>query len=617
MGQVTTTVLNVPGLRVQPKVTKVKAEARTEVKGQVEVTTTRSVTTFRRGVVLGGPTVFVATSVPAVGATAPSPPAIASAAKQPSQGRPAPLPALNVDFWATNLPKLYDSDRSRSLMSQLLGGVRIGRPPADTQIVSANWPSAIEHRDQVSKIISDDLGAGRLHGPFEAPPFDNFIVSPLGAFKKKGSNKIRLIHDLSFPVKGSVNSLIKKEDFSLAYSSVDDAVRICKSLGPGPVYMAKLDLENAFKHVMVDERDWHMLGFSWPDTSGKTQYFFSKVLNFGLRSAPFLFDLFAEALLDFMYHVGVPRRIVRYVDDFIVVASSAHECQNHLDVMLDTCLAAGFSVQPSKITTPAVTCEFLGIVIDSSLQQLRISAERLSDLTAEVAAWLDLKRATKRRLLSLIGKLAFAAKVVRSGRAFLGRLLGIAKQAKALHHHVRLTEEARADLLWWHQCIASHNGIYYYGVDWSGDDVIHIYTDASNTAFGGVCNSEWFQIAYQGRFQKLLERSINWREFHAAVVALATWAKSLRGKPVVFHIDNTTVCCILNKLYSPVKELMYFAREWCLLIEQYNISVAVVYIDTKSNLDADDLSRLHTQDFLDRNPGANRHMTWPTLGFSD
>ena len=491
--------------------------------------------------------------------------------------------------------------------------MRIGRPPADTQIVSANWPSAMEHREQVSKIISDDLSAGRLLGPFEAPPFDNFIVSPLGAFKKRGSNKIRLIHDLSFPSKGSVNSLINKEDFSLAYASVDDAVRICKSLGPGPVYMAKLDLENAFKHVLVDRRDWHMLGFSWPDSNGRTQYFFSKVLNFGLRSAPFLFDMFAEPLLGFMHHVGVPRRIVRYVDDFIVVAPSAHECQQHLDTMLATCRASGFSVQPSKITTPAVTTEFLGVVIDSSLQQLRISAERLNELTLEVAAWLELRRATKRRLLSLVGKLAFAARVVRSGKAFLGRLLGIAKHAKALHHHVRLTEEARADLLWWHQCIASHNGIYYYDVDWTRDDVTHIYTDASNTAFGGVCESEWFQIAYQGRFQAMLERSINWREFYAALVALATWAKSLAGKPVIFHIDNTTVCCILNKLYTPVKELMRFTREWCLLIEKYNITVAVVYIDTKSNVDADDLSRLHTQEFLDRNPTANRHMTWPTL----
>ena len=381
-------------------------------------------------------------------------------------------------------------------------------------------------------------------------------------------------------MKGSVNASIKKEEFSLAYSSVDDAVRICKRLGPGPVFMAKLDLENAFKHVLVNEQDWHLLGFSWPDATGRTQYYFSKVLNFGLRSAPFLFDQFAEALLEFMCHVGVPRTVVRYVDDFIVLAPTARECQQHLDLMLETCKAAGFTVQPSKVTIPAVACEFLGIVIDSAQQQLRISAERLAELSSEVASWLGLKKATKRHLLSLIGKLAFASKVVRSGRAFLGRLLGAAKQAKALHHHLRLNEEARADLLWWHHCIASHNGVFFYDVAWDRDDVTHIFTDASNTAFGGKCNNEWFQIAYQGKYSSMLSKSINWREFHAAVVALVTWAKSLAGKPVVFHIDNTTVCFILNKLYSPVKELMHFAREWCLLIEQYNISVAVVYKKT-------------------------------------
>ena len=510
---------------------------------------------------------------------------------------------------------MYDSDKAEVLFSQLVNGVRIGRAPADTQIVSCNWPSALEHRDQVSKIIADDLGAGRLLGPFEAPPFDNYIISPLGAFTKKNSSKVRLIHDLSFPKVGSVNSLIKKEEFSLNYSSVDDAASICRALGPGPVYMAKMDLENAFKHVLVDSRDWHLLGFSWPNSNGCNRYYFSKVLNFGLRSAPYLFDIFAAALLKFMHSEGLPENsVVRYVDDFLVLASSAEECQNFLDIMLRTCHASGFSVQPSKVTAPAQKTEFLGIVVDSAQQQLRISRDRLHDLSTEVAAWLQTKRATKRRLLSLIGKLAFSARVVRSGRAFLGRLLGAAKHSKALHHHVRLSEEARADLRWWHECIDSHNGIAYYGVDWTDGDVIHLFSDASNTAFGAVCGEEWLQIAYVGTFASCLSQSINWREFHAAVVALATWASSLRGRKVIFHIDNMVVCNILNKLYSPVKALMAFTREWCLLIERYNITVCVVYIDTHSNVDADDLSRLCNRSFLERNPGANRYMTWPTLG---
>ena len=62
---------------------------------------------------------------------------------------------------------------------------------------------------------------------------------------------------------------------------------------------------------------------------------------------------------------------------------------------------------------------------------------------------------------------------------------------------------------------------------------------------------------------------------------------------------------------------MHFTREWALIVERYNISVAVVYIDTKANIDADDLSRLNNKAFLERNPGANRFMTWPSLGFLD
>ena len=125
--------------------------------------------------------------------------------------------------------------------------------------------------------------------------------------------------------------------------------------------MAKLNLENAFKHIFGSPDDWHMLRFMRPDSRGMNQFYFSKVLTFGLRSSPFLFDQFASALLEFMHKAGVPRRVVRYVDDFIVIAPTAAECQDSLDTMLATCLSSGFSVQPSKTTI----VEFLGIVIDS------------------------------------------------------------------------------------------------------------------------------------------------------------------------------------------------------------------------------------------------------------
>ena len=101
------------------------------------------------------------------------------------------------------------------------------------------------------------------------------------------------------------------------------------------------------------------------------RFYFSKVLNFGLRSAPALFDEFAQALLEFAWHEGATRRIVRYVDDFLIVAASAAECEQSLQVLLDTCHNTGFTVKPAKVTHPANM--FLGIIIDAHRGELRIS----------------------------------------------------------------------------------------------------------------------------------------------------------------------------------------------------------------------------------------------------
>ena len=311
---------------------------------------------------------------------------------------------------------------------------------------------------------------------------------------------------------------------------------------------------------------------------------------------------------------GGPGQIVRYVDDFLVVATSAPECQAALDSMLQVCADAGFSVQPSKVTPPSTTTEFLGILIDTVKQELRISKQRLQEIAGEVGLWLARKKITKRQLLSLVGKFSFAARVVRTGKAFISRLLHLAKSAKGLHHYVKLTPEARADLQWWYDCISSHNGVAYFAPSWT-HNVTHIFTDASGLGMGAMYESQWFGLSYTSSLAPLVNRSINWREFHVAVTALATWARELEGKSVVFHIDNTVVCSILNSLYSLVQELMFFTRAWCLLIERFSITAAVVYINTDVNKDADDLSRLKFDDFHNRNPSANSYMTWPCMDF--
>ena len=495
------------------------------------------------------------------------------------------------------------------MLSDIRNGVSIGRPPAATVIESKNWPSALQFREQVSEVIRADLAAGKLLGPFVTPPFSSYIVSPLGAFLKRDGRKIRLIHDLSYPSEGSVNASIDPESYSLQYSSVDSAVAACRSL-PAP-YLSNIDLKDAYKAVGVAGGDWHLLGLKWSLPGEPGDYYFSKVLSFGLRSAPALFDRVAEALERIMALRGVSGTIIRYVDDFLLVGGSAESVGADLSAAVETARLAGFTIQSSKVTPPCRSLEFLGIVIDLDAGVLKISDERLEEVRGILAECSSLRVVSKRRLLKVIGKLAFAARVVRTGRAFLGRLIGLAKTAKALHHRVRLSPAAKADLAWWSSCIQSHNGTAILDVDWSSGPVHHIFTDASDHGYGGVFGDQWLAMVYSGDGARPRDFSINWRELHAALKALATWAPDLANSKVIFHIDNQATCHILNKYYTPVPELMELVRAWCLLVEKHTISVAIVYINTKDNVLADALSRGDFSTFY-QNHGGTPSRVWPS-----
>ena len=71
-----------------------------------------------------------------------------------------------------------------------------------------------------------------------------------------------MIHHLSFPHGSSVNNFIPEEFSTLKYATVDDAIKMIKTLGVGCV-LAKTDVRSAFRIVPVHPSDYHLLGFHW------------------------------------------------------------------------------------------------------------------------------------------------------------------------------------------------------------------------------------------------------------------------------------------------------------------------------------------------------------------
>ena len=395
----------------------------------------------------------------------------------------------------------------------------------------------------------------------------------------------------------------------MSYMSIDDAVHCIKQMGHHTL-LAKLDLADAFHHIMVQPIAWELLGSSYRhNRSDPPQYFMSTVLPFGLRSSPKLFNDLAQATEWIMIDKGVSV-VYHYLDDYITLGPPQNSaCQNNLDIMLQTCAEVGFAVNPRKVKGPSTVLEFLGIVIDTNRMELRISEERLCNILDELENWRGKKRGKKRDILSLVGKLLFIAKVVRSGRSFVRRLIEVSKKVKNLNHSVRLNKQFQADITWWLTFLPKWNGVgLMYDRDWTTSVDIELFTDASNLAMAGYYQGAWFVELVGDR-----KESISWREMYAVVQAAATWGVQWSGKRILFHVDNLCVVHVLRSGTSKSPSLMDLVRALLFIAATYQFDFSAEYIGTHDNCIADSLSRLDFHRFWRLVPIADSTMTTPQL----
>ena len=515
-------------------------------------------------------------------------------------------PILNRHAFEVGLSSYHDRTFVTHILNCIDNGVNIGFTGLRTFRCSPNWSSCNVFHSDVYNSIQSDVALGRKLGPFPCPPTSTFMGSPMGAFaKRRNPEKVRVIHDLSWPPGQSVNDFIDKDKFSVQYMSIDNVVSHIQHVGQSAL-LAKLDLSDAFHHIRVRPQDWELLGSTWPNADGSIDYYVSTVLPFGLRSSPKLFTDFALASKLIMQARGVSY-VDQYLDDFITVgAPNSYECHNNLSNMLSVCHDLGFAVNPSKLVDATTKLEFLGILLDTDSQELRITEDRLAEIYNDLIAWRGKKRGKKRALLSLIGKLSFVSRVVRSGRSFLRRLIETASKAKHLHHYVKLTCCFHSDLEWWLAFLREWNGVSMFPDDrWLSSNDMHLYTDASNIAVAGYFQGAWFVE------EANTTSSINYRELYALVLAAATWGHVWTSKRLIFYCDNMAVVHILSTGVSRCKPMVGLVRSLLFIAASNNFEYRVEHIPSKSNSVADALSRYDFYRFWHLTPDADVYMTHP------
>ncbi|KAI8509515.1 hypothetical protein Bbelb_133630 [Branchiostoma belcheri] len=135
-------------------------------------------------------------------------------------------------------------------------------------------------------------------------------------------------------------------------------------------------------------------------------------------------------------------------------------------------LAGPFQYNPFPFPVypiPLQTVEKRGIEFDTVAMVRRVPAFRLEEVGALVQSWLRKRKATKRELQSLIGKLVFVSHCVPPGRLFISRMLETLRALNRNHHRFRVSREFRLDLHWWNQFLQSFN---------AGTDLNHLREQA-------------------------------------------------------------------------------------------------------------------------------------------
>ena len=205
----------------------------------------------------------------------------------------------------------YDNNLVAYLLHGFTHGFQIGcvgLPPQRGEVVS-NLKSADEFAEVIDRKLAKELALGRILRPYDVPP------TCLGVVPKKSPGEFRKIHHLSYPEGSSVNDFIPMEISLVQYATIQDAIDFIPH-SPTPVYMAKVDVESAFRIIPVSPADRPLLGFQW-----KGKLFMDAVLPMGCSSSCPIFECFSIALeRAAKVKLGVTG-MVRVIDDFTVVGA--------------------------------------------------------------------------------------------------------------------------------------------------------------------------------------------------------------------------------------------------------------------------------------------------------
>ena len=244
----------------------------------------------------------------------------------------------------------YDTEKTNYLVDGFTKGfsLQYQGPLSGCKRRAPNLKLRVGSKLELWNKVMNEVELGRYAGPFEEPPFEQYVQSPIGLVPKDKGLKTRLIFHLSYPRDGdSVNSGIPKENSSVKYPEFDEAVKLCLEEGVS-CSVGKSDMSSAFRHVpMAPDQWWLLVMTAIHPITRKLFYFVDKCLPFGASISCAIFQAVSDAIA-WITQVRTGRPNVNYLDDYLFAAAIKAFCDSQIRAFLDICQDINFPVAMEK-----------------------------------------------------------------------------------------------------------------------------------------------------------------------------------------------------------------------------------------------------------------------------
>ena len=390
---------------------------------------------------------------------------------------------------------------------------------------------------------------------------------------EKATGGWRPVIDLS-----PLNRFVRQTQFRMeTVASVLSSVR-------GGDFLASIDLRDAYFQIPIHRSSRKWLRF----LSGGVVYQF-KALCFGLSTAPQVFTKVFAPISVWAHSHGI--RLLRYLDDWLILASSEDEIRQHVRMLLELCHDLGIVVNLEKSDLePKRRSKYLGMIIDTVVGKVFPTESRIANILSIGTEFLSLLEPPAHMWQVLLGHMASLERLVP------GRRLRMRSLQWCLREHwcpetdspsqpVPWSPEVREDLTWWLD--ERHLRV---GVPLSSPppDLL-LYSDASRLGWGAHLLGHFVSGLWS---EEEKQEHINLLELRAVYLALQAFQQRVTHQSVALMCDNATVVAYVNKRGGTVsRSLCLLTKELLCWAEAHAVTLVARYLPGKANVLADQLSR--------------------------